>query len=151
MMDIARQKGITINVPELERMMGVPVVQVNPRRNKGIPQLKKAISDITKLRPPVIPDFIDVPALTGPWLQEVKELTYQDSNYAALHIACNYTELRHINAAQRIRIAALLGEAKFHKSKVQAEEIMQRYKRIDTVMQQCVVVDSPMKKMVFSD
>jgi ferrous iron transport protein B len=151
MMDIARQKGITINVPELERMMGVPVVPLNPRRNKGIAQLKKAISDIHKLSPPTIPDFIDVPTLTGDWLEEVKQLTEQGSNYAALHIACNYAELRHINAAQRIRIAALLGEAKFHKSKVQAEEIMQRYKRIDTVMQQCAIVDSPMKKMVISD
>ncbi len=38
MMDIARQKGITIDTDGLQRMMGVPVIPVNPRRNKGIPQ-----------------------------------------------------------------------------------------------------------------
>src|ERR1700684_2393011 len=44
MMDIAKKKGIEIDVTELERELGVPVVPVNPRKNKGIPQLKKAIA-----------------------------------------------------------------------------------------------------------
>src|SRR5436305_1367790 len=35
MMDIARQKGITIDTEELERQMGVPVIAINPRKNKG--------------------------------------------------------------------------------------------------------------------
>jgi ferrous iron transport protein B len=151
MMDIARQKGITIDTTELQRLMGVPIVSVNPRRNRGIGLLKKAISDIQKTRPAVQPDFIDMPTLTGDWLLEIKDICGLDSNYAALHIACNYTELKYINAAQRIRIAALLGEAGFHKSKVQAGEIMQRYKKIDTIIQQCVATDSPMKKMVASE
>lgn len=149
MMDIARQKGITIDIPELERHMGVPVVPINPRKSKGITQLKKAISNTYDIHPS--PDFIDLYSFTGEWLQEIKTLCHVDSNYAALHIACNYLELRYINAAQRIRIAALLGEAKFQKSRVQAEEIMQRYKRIDTIMQQCVAVESPMKKAVASE
>jgi ferrous iron transport protein B len=151
MMDIARQKGITIDTAALERQMGVPVVPINPRKNKGITQLKKTIQDIKLAKPTPIADFIDVPALTGPWLQEVKELCELDSNYGALHVACNYQELRYISAAQRISIAALLGEGRFQKSKVQAEEIMQRYRRIDGVMQQCAVIDSPMKKMVISE
>lgn len=151
MMDIARQKGITIDIDGLQRMMGVPVIAVNPRRNKGIPQLKKAIHDTHQHKQASLPDFIDVPALTGAWLQEIKPLCDLTSNYAALHVACNYTELKYINAAQRIQIAALLGEGGFHKSKVQAAEIMQRYKKIDTVMQQCVAMESPMAKMVASD
>ncbi len=151
MMDIARQKGITIDTAALERQMGVQVVAINPRKDKGITQLKKTIHNIQLVKPAPIPDFIDIPTLTGSWLKEVKELCGLDSNYAALHVACNYQELRYINAAQRISIAALLGEGSFQKSKVQAEEIMQRYKRIDTVMQQCAVTDSPMKKMVISE
>ena len=43
MLDLAKRKGIEINVPELERELGVAVVPVNPRKNKGIPVLKKAI------------------------------------------------------------------------------------------------------------
>src|ERR1043165_8680811 len=46
MNDIARRKGITIDTEGLERMMGVPVVAINPRKGKGLPQLKKAIADV---------------------------------------------------------------------------------------------------------
>lgn len=151
MMDIAKQKGISIHTERLQEQMGVPVIAVNPRRNKGIGQLKKAISDAHKNTAYQVNDFIDVPAIAGDWLEEVKQLSSLQSNYAALHVACNYTELRYINAAQRIRIAALLGEAKFHKSKVQAAEILDRYKKIDLVMQNCVTIENPMQKMVISD
>ncbi len=151
MMDIARQKGITIDTEGMERMMGVPVMAINPRKNKGLAKLKKTISDMSETRTAPLPDFIDVESITGPWIEEIKNITEQDSNYAALHIACNYTELKHINAANRIHINAILGENKFYKSKVQACEIMMRYKKIDTIMQQCTVTDSPMKKMVISD
>src|SRR5215467_8502752 len=43
MMDIAKRKGIQINVGELERELGVPIIPINPRKNKGIPALKKII------------------------------------------------------------------------------------------------------------
>ena len=43
MMDIGHKKGIKIDIAELERELGVPVIAVNPRKRKGIPQLKKAI------------------------------------------------------------------------------------------------------------
>jgi len=43
MMDLARKKGIQIDIPALERELGVPVVAVNPRKNKGIGELKKTI------------------------------------------------------------------------------------------------------------
>lgn len=151
MMDIAREKGITIDTAGLAQYMGVPVIPINPRAGKGIPQLKKAIADTQKTAQSARPDFIDLPAITGPWLAEIQAMLQPGSNYAALHIACNYTGLHYIKAAERILIAALLGEAEFHKTRVQAAEIMQRYKKIDTVMQKCVVVDSPMKKMVISD
>ena len=43
MMDLAKRKGIKIDIAAMERELGVPVVAVNPRKNKGIAQLKKAI------------------------------------------------------------------------------------------------------------
>ncbi len=152
MNDIARRKGIVIDTAGLERLMGVPVVAINPRKNKGIAQLKKTISDFAANRQQALqPEFIDTIALTGEWIAEIKELCSLSSNYAALHVACNYLELSSLNAAQRIRIAALLDEEGFQKAKVQAEEIMQRYKKIGTIMQQCVVEENPLKRSVMSE
>src|SRR3569833_1111114 len=45
MMDIAKQKGISIDIVGLERLMGVPVVPITPRKNRGMGKLKKAIAD----------------------------------------------------------------------------------------------------------
>lgn len=150
MNDIARKKGISIDINGLERLMGVPVVAINPRKNKGITQLKKTISDYTAGRN-ITSEFIDVKKLTGDWITEVKELCNVESNYAALHIACNYLELPHLNAAQRIRIGALLDEVAFHKAKIQADEVMQRYQRIGTIMQQCVVEVNPLTRTILSE
>lgn len=151
MNDIARRKGITIDVAGLEREMGVPVVAINPRKNRGLGQLKKVIADV-HLRP-VAPrnDFIDIEALTGAWISEITELCDLSGSYQALHVACNYLELGYLNAAQRIQIAALLDLNGFHKSKVQAQEIMQRYNKIAGIMQQCVVEESPLKKTIISE
>jgi ferrous iron transport protein B len=151
MMDIAREKGITIDISELERLMGVPVIPINPRKNKGIAQLKKAIDDLNKNHVQTRHYFTDLPMLHSSWLQEIQEICGQVSTYAAFHIACNYTSFHHLQAAQRIRIAAILGETDFQRARLQAEEIILRYKRIDNILQQCVVADSPMKKMVVSD
>lgn len=152
MMDIARKKGIAIDTEELERQMGVPVVIINPRKNKGISQLKKAILDVYEARETALrPDFIPIDALTGTWLYEIQEIAGVKGAYTALHIACNQNELQFLNAAQRMRINALLDTNRFHKSKVQAEEIMQRYQRIGSIMQQCVVEESPLKKALISE
>jgi ferrous iron transport protein B len=152
MNDIARRKGITIDRDGLERMMGIPVIPINPRTNKGIVQLKKAIADIHDQRlTSQREDFIPVESLTGTWISEVKALCGLESSYTALHVACNYLELGFLNAAQRIQLAALLDMNHFQKAKVQAEEIMERYKRIALIMQQCVVEESPLKKTIRSE
>jgi ferrous iron transport protein B len=152
MNDIARRKGITIDIEGLERMMGVPVVAINPRKNKGITQLKKTIADVYHQKGSGLrEDFINVEAITGSWIKEIILLCHLESNYKALHVACNYLELGYLQAAQKIQIAALLDVNNFHKSKVQAEEIMERYKRISIIMQQCVVEESPLKKTIVTE
>jgi ferrous iron transport protein B len=151
MNDIARNKGINIDVAGLERAMGVPVVAINPRKNKGIAQLKKMIAGVAQSNLQPASEFIDTVALTGPWITEIKELCNVESNYAALHIACNYLELPHLNAAQRIQTGALLDQAGFNKARIQAEEIMQRYQRIGSIMQQCVVETSPLQRAIISE
>lgn len=152
MNDIARQKGIEVDVEELERMMGVPVVKINPRRGKGMSQLKKAIADVrlagtghhTR-------EFIDIQQYTGQWLAEIMKLCNLETKYAALHVTCSHTELSFLNAAQRIQIASLADEAGFHKAKVQAEEVMARYHKIGAVMDKAVVEASPLKQSMMTD
>ncbi|NDC41572.1 MAG: ferrous iron transport protein B, partial [Chitinophagia bacterium] len=152
MLDIAKARGCVIDVAGLEQELGVPVVAINPRKNKGIAGLKKAIAQRMNEQATPLPDFIDINALTnGHFLHEIAGFCSLTSDYAAMHVACNYTELRHINAAQRIRIAALLGENTFFKSKIQANEILERYRKIDQILSRYATQESPSAKLLASE
>lgn len=152
MNDIARQKGIVVDIPELERQMGVPIVKINPRRNKGTGKLKKTIADLRQdTTPPASGSFIDIKQHTGDWLGDIKQLCRVDNDYCALHLACNHDKLSFLTAAERMQIAAITDTSGFHKAKVQAEEVMARYKKIGGIMDKSVVEESPLKRSLFSE
>ena len=91
MMDLARKKGIEIDVSGLERELGVPVIPVNPRKNKGIPQLKKTLLQIKRQQPLVQKwDFIPNKELAVNAVAGVKSLLPGLSDYAAIHYLINH-------------------------------------------------------------
>ncbi len=152
MNDIARKKGINIDLEGLERRMGVPVVAINPRKNKGITHLKKVIANTAlHQNSPLRDSFISSETLVGKWIGEIKDIAGTNTNYHALHVACNYMELSYLNAAQRIQIGASLDIHGFQKTKIQGEEIMKRYEKIGGIMKQCVVEESPLQKLMRSE
>lgn len=147
MMDLARKKGVEIDLLGLERELGVPVVAINPRKNKGIPELKKNIELIAQQKFGVIParDFIDNKALAPEVLDAVQKECPAASDYAALHIAANSSELNFLSHQQKDNIANSLQQQKFNKTKMQADEIMQRYARIKHIMNVTVVEKDPLE------
>src|SRR6476620_2183955 len=93
MVDLARKKGIQINISELERELGVPVVTVNPRKNKGIIQLKKAI-ELTASNLYKVParDFIENRELAAAPIEELKSVIHGASDYSAIHYLINHEQ-----------------------------------------------------------
>ena len=91
MLDLAKQKGIEIDVAELERELGVPIVPINPRKNKGMAQLKKVVEHTANnlYKSPVF-DFINNEALATGAIGEVKGLIPGMSNYKAIHYLINH-------------------------------------------------------------
>jgi ferrous iron transport protein B len=151
MMDIARQKGVTIDVKGLEREMGVPVVVVNPRKNKGLNQLKKAIAQTQQTAFQPLNDFVPVAQLAGEAIRSVKRLSGVESDYGAVHIASGVDKIEFLSTDTRQQIQVALSKNDFHKGKIQAEEVMLRYERIARIMQRTVVEDSPLKKQLFTE
>jgi ferrous iron transport protein B len=151
MMDLAKKKGININIPELERELGVPVISVNPRKQKGIPQLKKVIEQTTgQLYHTPARDFIDNKSLAERPILEVKELFPQLSDYAAIHYLINHESFSLDNKNQD-RIENIEKETRFNPTKTQAEEIMQRYARIKHIMHSSVSEPDPLQKTLFTE
>jgi ferrous iron transport protein B len=151
MMDIARQKGIQIDVPELERELGVPVIPINPRKNKGIQPLKKAIEQTAQeLYKAPVRDFINNEALAPTAIGSVKELFPELSDYKAIHYLINH-ESFNLNKTLQDKIEAIEGANNFNHTKTQAEEILQRYQRIGTILKQSVTEPSPLQKTLFTE
>ena len=151
MMDLARKKGVEIDVPGLERELGVPVIPINPRKNKGIPLLKKTLSQVVaSLSPNSIRNFVPDALWGRGTVQAIKEKLPQLSDYKALHLAFHYKELN-INPSVKKIVEDSIKDIPFNKTLSQAEEITDRYARIKTIMQQTVVEPDPLQRTLFTD
>lgn len=152
MMDLAGKKGVEIDVPGLERELGVPVVAINPRKNKGISQLKKVMEQTAagQYQPPPR-DFLDIQSLAPEMIRGVKNFVDVQADYAALHIAVNSDELHFLNGGQRLAVKNIALSNNFNKTKVQGEEILQRYAKIKQVMNGTVAQEDPLYKTLLTE
>lgn len=151
MMDLARKKGIEIDTDGLERELGVPVVVVNPRKNKGIPQLKKVIAQVAeKLYHTPVRDFIENRKLAPAAVDDLQDLFPGVSDYTAIHYLINHEQFSFDHNTQE-RIENIERANTFNHTRVQADEIMKRYDRIKQVMQQTVSEPDPLQKTLFTE
>ncbi len=151
MLDIAKKKDIVVDVSELERELGIPVIPVNPRKNKGISQLKKAIEQTANhLYKAPVRDFINNEALAMPAIGNVKLLFPEASDYKAIHYLINHESFL-LDDHLQDKIERIEEAHAFNHTKVQAEEIVQRYQRISHIIRQSVSEPSPLKKTLFTE
>ena len=151
MMDLAKQKGIEIDIEALERELGVAVVTVNPRKNKGISQLKKVMAQTAQQRYHMpLRDFIENKELAPQAIQEVKKQFPAISDYTAIHYLINHESFL-LDKKKQDSIEAIEVQNKFNPTKTQADEIMQRYARIKVIMQQHVSEPDPLQKKIFTE
>jgi ferrous iron transport protein B len=151
MLDIAKQKNITIDIPALERELGVTIIPVNPRKNKGIVQLKKAIELTAKdLYKSPVRDFINSEALASSAIGSVRQLLPELSDYKAIHYLINHESFELDKPTQR-SIEQIEETNHFNHTKVQAEEIVQRYQRISHILKQSVSEPSTLQKAMFTE
>lgn len=150
MTDIASSKNIKIDINGLQQQLGIPVVQVNPRKNKGLLQLKKVIAQTIKLKTTAIKeDFIDVKKLAPQSIEALQKIVAVN-NYASLHYLINHEEFDLGNTIQAAIENAEI-ETGFNPTKSQAEEVIARYHRIKQIMQLYVTEPNPQDKKKFTD
>ena len=150
MVDIAKKNNIQIDIAGLERELGILVIPVNPRKNKGIGELKKAIEKTVE-NIGKIPDrnFIDASSFAPQAIKKIQKLFPDISDYRAIHYLINH-ETFALEQPVQDAIENIEAETKFNPSKTQAEEILQRYSKIKNIMQQTVVEADPLHKALFT-
>jgi ferrous iron transport protein B len=150
MNDLANKQGTEIDINGLERELGVAVVTANPRKNKGIIQLKKVIEQTAAsgFSPPR--SFINNLAMAEKPIEEIKQLLPGVSDYKALNFLINH---RHFSLPDQLQknIESIAASHQFNHTRVQAEEIMQRYARIKQIMHGTVVLADPLHKALLTE
>ncbi len=138
MMDVARKNGLAIDTQQLAIELGVKVIPINAREGKGINDLKRAIQTTIP-----VPDknFVEVKPLCPEVIDGVKDITGVSSDYTAFQIACHYINIFCFNVEQKGRIKRLLEQHRFAMAKLQGEEILKRYEKINPILQLCTSQD----------
>ena len=151
MNDLAAKKGIIIDVKGLEAELGVPVVLVNPRKNKGLTELKTALAKYAK-NPTAFSktDFIDNKKMAPAAIAAVQIHFPALSDYAAVHYLINHENFP-LSVQMQEKIEQIEIDNQFNPTKTQAEEIVQRYGHIRKIMQKNVNEPDPLEQKHFSD
>jgi len=149
MSDLAKKRGITVNIDSLSREMGVPVVAVNARTGKSVDQLK---STIALLMNNIVPrqDFYPILELAEDAISDVRQILPVLSNYGAIHHLINHKSFG-LPKNQQDQIEEIEKKYSFNHTKIQAEDIQKRYQRIRTIMQKSVEENSIEKRKLFSE
>ena len=151
MNDLAAKKGIKIDVAGLQEDLGIPVVAVDARKNKGLSTLKEAIEAIIKTpRSKTQESFIDNKNLASAAIDDFKELYPTHSDYAALHYLMHH-ETFPLDAEMQDTIEQIEIKHNFNHTKTQAAEILQRYTRIQQIMKRRVTEPDPTAKKKRTD
>ncbi|MCX6212236.1 MAG: ferrous iron transport protein B [Bacteroidetes bacterium] len=146
MNDLATKKGIKIDLEGLQEDLGIPVVAVDARKNKGLTELKTALVNIIQTtRSKNLESFIDNKKLAPEAIEAFKKLYPTHSDYAALHYLMHH-ETFSLDKEMQAAIEEIEIETKFNPTKTQAQEILQRYSHIQEIMKNRVVAPDPSAK-----
>lgn len=146
MMDLVTRKGIRIDVDALSKMLNIPIVVINPRKNEGIKELKKIMERAAK-QPIGHSQFIEVGDLASDPVKEIKAIFPGITDYTAVHTLINH-EFMDFDDQLQERIETIEQKNHFNHTKVQADEILRRYSRIRSIMNETVKEEGEIKKHI---
>lgn len=140
MMDLAEKANLTIHQDRLSLQLGIPVIKVNGRTGAGLEQLKIAALQTQKPRQP----FTQPPPDMAHLIQEVQARIGLAHTYEALLTAHHFRNFPHLTEAQRAKIAQVVTPETFPSIKLQVEETIERFGKIERLVHQ-TIIPNPLK------
>lgn len=149
MIDVAEKNGIKIDINKLSNRLGVRVIPVNARDNKGVEELKAAISNATSIATQA--KTIEVEELAPALIEEISQNFKVTSPYEALQLAHQHENLSSLSVAESDHIESLEQKHLFHSANSQVKETVARYNFINDLLFDCVHQDESAKGETFSN
>jgi len=146
MMDFARLRGLEIDAAKLSDLLGIPVVATNARKKVGIDTLRKVI--LNEFHKPS-KTFLEISNFApGEMIKTVQGMFPGETAYGAFQLINNETGISHFESIpfHKVEIKKLITKFHFEKHKIQSEETIARYKAINEVIKECVVINEEEKK-----
>lgn len=153
MNDLAIKRDIYVDAAGLSKELQIPVVVVNPRKNKGLTELKKVLLETAAaVATPTGSEqhFYDARKEVGAPVEAVKNIFPHISDYAALHYLINHASFP-LQQEEQNAIDEIERAHAFNATKTQAEEIVNRYAHIRQVLKQHVAEPNPMEQKKFTE
>ncbi|GAB3200703.1 ferrous iron transport protein B [Pontibacter aydingkolensis] len=148
MVDVAEKEGVKIDIPALQRELGVPVIPMNARKGIGVAALKIVM---TQQLEPSSASFFEIPVELTPLLQSIKARFSLTNDYLALHYAHQYKNLRFLSEQDLTWLDKAIEESSFKSNTLQANETIERYTRINELLLDVVRVEKATKDEKFSN
>ena len=134
--DTAKKAGISYNTQQLEKQLGISIVEVNARTGHGVQQLKAAIEKAaSRSQRSYFKPGGHAPQL----LQNLCENLPVRNPYHALLLAHHHKYLPHLKATERAQIAAACEHNNFNSLRVQIDETMSRYNLLEPLVHEAMV------------
>jgi ferrous iron transport protein B len=144
MTDVAAERGIQIDLPALERELGVPVVPMNARKGVGVAALRIVMAE--RLAAPPALRFWEPEGDLLPLVRQIRYYFNLHNDYLALHYAHQFRGLRFLSDDDRVHLQELTEKYKFDSMARQAEETIGRYARINELLLEVVTVTRTEKR-----
>ncbi|UKJ08294.1 ferrous iron transport protein B [Solitalea lacus] len=149
MIDVAEKNGLRIDVDRLAARLGIRVIPVNARENKGVNEVKLAIGEATKIATQV--KTIEVEELAPALIDEISGSFETSSPYEALQLAHQHENLSSLTIEQSDFIESLEQKHAFHSANSQSKETIARYNFINDLLFDTVKQDESAKGETFSN
>ncbi|SDL66951.1 ferrous iron transport protein B [Catalinimonas alkaloidigena] len=131
MTDLADKIGLTVDVAQLERDFGMPVVRVNGRTGTGLQELKQAI---LQAKPRDFAPFYEARQAAPEAVASVRQLLHLPNDYTALLYLHHSDWLKHVSEADRQIVADVRQDTGFQSTVQQSRETIARYEVIAQIL-----------------
>jgi ferrous iron transport protein B len=150
MMDLVEKQGQKINIQLLSQELGIKVIGLSARNNKGIELLKQAIAE-SLLIPQI--EFINSKALAPELIDEIAAIIPHKSNFdvlQAINNCGNDTKLNYHNSEIQNKLKTALTSKVIDYNKLQSDETIERYKKINKVVEACTTKNTAVATLSFT-
>ena len=133
MSDQMRRKGIAIDVPKMETLLGTKVVLTSMRDSKGIEALKKQLLDYRKLS---VKPCLDLANIDTTYFESLQKTFPKHSLYKLWLVITQDVNFSKLDRQKVLDAAAFKTQAEKELKKMQQKETIRRYQFINIVLKE---------------